>query len=247
MSKLFSFGKGSSVDVSIVIPVYNEVGSIGTVLRESLKAVNELPQNCEIIVVNDRSDDGTVAVIKPFVEQDHVILADNQNAQGKGGALRTGFDRAKGKCLLMMDGDGSHQAADIRKLVQEQFKTNGLVIASRIYGGSQEYTRVRAFGNIFFTWLFGCLHGRYLSDALNGFKAFSVDIYRSFEYSARGYEIEIELLVNTLRLGRPITEVPSLELSRQAGQAKSKVVKDGLRFLWRIILEKLRKPKRRFN
>ena len=227
-------------EISIVIPAYNEEQVIGNVLKEVCSVTSRMPRKCEIIVVNDRSSDGTAQVVEKFSSQG-VILLDSKNPQGKGGALRTGFDAARGECVVMMDGDGSHQAIDIPKLTDEVFRTKGLVIGSRIYGGSQEYTRVRAFGNILFTWMFGLVHGRYLSDALNGFKAFHRDIYRKFNYSANGFEIEIELLVNALALKRSITEVPSMELSRQGGEVKSRVIRDGFRFLWRIILERFRK------
>jgi glycosyltransferase involved in cell wall biosynthesis len=232
-------------EVSIVIPVYNEAEVIGEVLSAVIRETKSMAHSCEVIVVNDRSTDGTRQIVERFSNKDGVILIDSKNPRGKGGALRSGFDAARGMCIVMMDGDGSHQACDIPRLVEEQRRTNGLVIGSRIYGGSQEYTRLRAFGNIFFTWLFGLFHGRYLSDALNGFKAFGSSIYREFWYSSNGFEIEIELLVNTLQSHRPITEVPSMELKRQGSEVKSNVVRDGFRFLYRIIYEKFRTRKPR--
>lgn len=236
-----------SFDVSVVIPAYNEEQCIRGVLKKVVEAVRRMPKRCEIIVINDHSTDRTREIVQSFADREGVVLLETQSGHGKGAALRRGFEVARGKCLIMMDGDGSHQAVDIPRLVEEQERTGGLVIGSRIYGGSEEYTRVRAFGNLLFTWLFGFLHGRYLSDALNGFKAFHADIFRSFIYTSNGYEIEIELLVNALALGRPITEIPSLELSRQGGEAKSKVLKDGFRFLFRIVLERFRVRRRREN
>ena len=228
-------------DVSIVIPVYNEEGVIGSLLEKVSEAVRAMPVTCEVIAVNDHSTDRTREIIQNFSQAHPVVLIDSNNRRGKGGALRAGFDMAKGKCIVMMDGDGSHQASDIPRLVDEERRTKGLVIASRIYGGSEEFSRLRATGNLWLTWLFGMVHGRYLSDALNGFKAFDSDIYRKFRYSSRGYEIEIELLSNTLKIGRLITEVPGLELKRQGGEVKSRIVKDGFKFLWRIIFERYRK------
>ena len=230
-------------DVSVVIPVYNEEGTIVSVLQKVVQATSSASRTYEVIVVNDHSKDKTCEIVQRFVDSHSICLIHSQNHQGKGGALRAGFDIARGKTIVMMDGDGSHQAADIPKLVEEQIKTNGFVIASRIYGGSEEFSRLRATGNLFLTWMFGMLHGRYLSDALNGFKAFSADIYKQFTYSSNGYEIEIELLANTLRLGLQITEVPSLELRRQGSEVKSRIVKDGFKFLWRIVFEKFRKKR----
>lgn len=223
--------------VTIVIPTFNEEKTVRKVLEDVFSAIQLMEEHCEVIVVNDSSTDNTPRLLREISIQSPLVILNNKNQRGKGGALRTGFSQANGKCIVMMDGDGSHQAKDIPRLVEEQQRTNGLVIASRIYGGSEEYTFVRAFGNIFLTWLFGAFHGRYLSDALNGFKAFDADIYNHYTYTSNGYEIEIELLVNTLRSGRPITEVPSLELKRQGGEVKSRVMRDGFKFLWRIIRE----------
>lgn len=232
--------------ISIIIPAHNEEKTILNVVGQVFSATGTIREACEIIVINDRSTDCTLKVLQSLSSRYRLIVVENKNASGKGGALRTGFSQAKGKYIVMMDGDGSHQAKDIPRLLDELRNTDGLVIASRIYGGSEEYTFVRAFGNIFLTWLFGVLHGRYLSDALNGFKAFHRDIFTFFEYSANGYEIEIELLANTLRLGRRITEVPSLELMRQGGEVKSRAMRDGFKFLRRIIQERIKSRSKQF-
>lgn len=144
----------------------------------------------------------------------------------------------------MMDADFSHNASDLPALLDEARRYKGLVVASRITGGSEEYTRVRAFGNVFLTWFFGFLHGRYLSDVLNGFKVFHRDIYHRFEYTSKAFDIEIELVVNALRLKRKVCEVPSRERARLAGKMKSSVIKHGPGFFWRIMYEYFRKPKK---
>lgn len=239
-SKQESFGK--KCDVSIVIPAKNEQDSIGKVLDEISLLLMESTYSFEVIVVNDRSTDKTAEVVKeyPFVK-----LVNNCYPPGKGAALRTGFEIARGSYLVMMDADFSHDVSDLPTMIEEIRKHNGLVIASRIMGGSEEYTRMRAFGNIILTWFFGFFHGRYLSDALNGFKIFHRDIYWTYEYNANGYEIEIELLVNTLRLKRKVTEASARERARLGGKVKSSIVRDGTKFLLRIFQESFRKPKLR--
>lgn len=142
----------------------------------------------------------------------------------------------------MMDADFSHDVSDLMSMFYEVRRHNGLVVGSRIIGGSEEYTRIRAFGNVILTWFFGFLHGRYLSDALNGFKIFHRDVYNNFEYTSDAYEIEIELLVNTLRLNKSVTEVPSRERERMGGKVKSSVIRHGTLFMSRIIFEKFRQP-----
>ena len=226
-------------DVSIVIPARNEEASLASVLDEINLILQSSSYSFEVIVVNDHSTDRTPEIAKQY---SFVKLIDNKYKPGKGGALRSGFDLAKGTYIAMMDADFSHDALDLPYLIDEARRHKGLVVASRITGGSEEYTRVRAFGNVFLTWFFGFLHGCYLSDGLNGFKVFHRDVYSEFEYASNEFEIEIELLVNTLRLKRKISELPSRERPRLGGKVKSSVVRHGWRFFWRIFLEYFRKP-----
>lgn len=113
----------------------------------------------------------------------------------------------------------------------------GLVIGSRVVGGSEEYTHVRALGNVFLSATLGLCTRRYLSDALNGFKVFRRDVFTDFKYTSAAFEIEIEIIANTMRKGYRIAEVQSHERARAGGVMKSSVVRHGTRFLLRILWE----------
>ncbi len=191
----------------------------------------------ELIVVDDHSVDGTAEIARSLGAR---VIRNEGRHSGKGVALRVGFAAARGDYLVMMDGDCSHRPEDLPLLIEALDKGAGLVVGSRIYGGTEEYTRVRAFGNIILTFWFGFFSGRYLSDALNGFKAFRRDVFTDFDYTSRDFEIEIELLANTLRKGYRIVEVPSHERGRHAGVAKSKVIKHGTKFALRVVREWLK-------
>jgi hypothetical protein len=93
---------------------------------------------------------------------------------------------------------------------------------------------------VFLTFALGLFLGRYLSDALNGFKAFRRDVFDDFKYSSKHFEIEIELIANTLRKGYRVVEIVSHERARRGGVAKSRVIRHGTRFFWRIFTEWLR-------
>jgi len=232
---------GEKYDVSLVIPARNEEDCLPSVLDELHLMMISCSYTIEVIVVNDRSTDRTCEIASQY---DFVKLIDSKYKPGKGGALRSGFDIAAGTYMAMMDADFSHDAFDLPELIDMARRNRGLVVASRITGGSGEYTRVRAFGNVFLTWFFGMLHGRYLSDAINGFKVFHRDVYSEFNYTSNAFEIEVELLVNTLRLSRPINEIPSRERARLGGKIKSSVIRHGTRFFYRIMLERFRRPKK---
>lgn len=223
--------------ISIIIPARNEENNIGYLLDDVLATTNKMNDyEFEIIVVNDHSKDQTLSVAL----SKNVKVLNNLRRPGKGCALITGFENAKGDYFIMLDADYSHRPEDIPIFIQSLENNAGLVIGSRIYGGSEEYTSIRAFGNIILTLIFGIFHKRYLSDSLNGFKAFKSEIFKKFTYTSSGFEIEIELLVNALRMGMKIVEVPSQERKRRSGTSKSKIITHGLRFLYKILSEWLR-------
>ncbi len=223
--------------VSIIIPAMNEEGNIGYLLDDISATIAKIKDyEFEVIVVDDHSKDRTPLI----ASSKNARVLNNNRIHGKGHALITGFENARGDYFVMMDADYSHRAEDIPVLIQPLEDGAGLVVGSRIYGGSEEYTRLRAFGNIIATFIFGFFHKRYLSDALNGYKSFRSEIFKKFIYSSRDFEIEIELLVNTLRAGMKIVEVSSHERVRKSGIPKSRVIRHGFKFLNRIILEWLR-------
>ena len=200
--------------VSVVIPAKNEAMNLGLVFDGLDKAVAQLPDyKFEVILVDDNSTDDTAELAR--ARGARVIR--NNGPSGKGRALRLGFENSTGDIILMMDADYSHRAEDIPKFLDALRDGVGLVIGSRVYGGSDEYTPIRALGNVFLTYALGVFMGRYLSDALNGFKAFRRDVFDDFTYTAKQFEIEIELIANTLRKGYQVVEISSHERARMGG------------------------------
>ncbi len=223
--------------VSVVIPAKNEEMNIGLVLDDLNKVIIQTPgPEFEVIVVDDKSTDRTGEIAR--ARGARVIR--NEGPSGKGRALRLGFENSTGDIILMMDADYSHRAEDLPNLLSALNDGVGLAIGSRVYGGSDEYTPIRALGNVFLTYALGLFMGRYLSDALNGFKAFRRDIFGDFVYTSKQFEIEIELIANALRKGYQVVEISSHERARLGGEAKSRVIRHGTRFFWRIFTEWLR-------
>jgi glycosyltransferase involved in cell wall biosynthesis len=223
--------------LSVVIPARDEEATIGRVLTDLYRILPQL-NDCEpeVICVDDHSRDRTAEIARSF----GATVIQNTSRSGKGLALRAGFEAATGDIIAMMDADYSHQAEDLPVFLQALKDGIGLVIGSRVVGGSEEYTHVRALGNVFLSAALGLCTGRYLSDALNGYKVFRRDVFTDYEYSASSFEIEIEIIANTLRKGYRIVEVSSHERARAGGKAKSRVVRHGTRFLVRILWEGIR-------
>lgn len=223
--------------VSVIIPAMNEGKNMVRLLDDLLVMEGELKEYVlEKIVVDDHSCDNTALI----AHNKKCLVVRNNGKSGKGNALKAGFRASTGDYIIMMDGDYSHRPEDIPFFLEQLERGAGLVIGSRILGGSEEYTPLRAFGNIFLTWIFGLLMGRYLSDALNGYKAFQRKLITQYNYFSSDFEIEIELIANALRLGMRITEIPSNERSRAGGSHKSRIIKNGLKFFLRIFIERIK-------
>jgi len=220
--------------VSVVIPAMNEEGTLGLVLADLFAAIKDIHgYEFEVLCVDDHSTDSTKQVAESFGAR----VIQNTRKPGKGMALRAGFEAASGDLIAMMDADYSHRPEDLPIFLAALKDGIGLVIGSRVVGGSEEYTHIRALGNVFLSTCLGLATRRYLSDALNGYKVFRRDIFTDFVYTSTAFEIEIEIIANTMRKGYRIVEVSSHERSRSGGVAKSKVIRHGTRFLARIIYE----------
>lgn len=218
--------------VSIVIPAKNEEQN----LKILLKQLRKLYKNkYEIIVVNDNSTDKTENVARKF----GVTVVNNKRSRGKGLALRRGFEKSKADVTIMMDADLSHKPEDLPLLLKPfKDKNVGLVIASRSLGGSEEYTFLRAIGNILISNTCNLFIGTNVFDAINGYKAMRKPVIKDLK--CNGFEIEIELVSRAKKLGMGIVEVPSQERARADGDSNLKVIKDGYKFFRQIVSESVK-------
>ena len=223
--------------ISVVIPAKNEEETLGYVLEDLNQTISQLPNyEVQVICVDDHSTDATANIARSF----GATVISNTGKAGKGMALRAGFAASNGEVLVMLDADYSHRAEELPRMLEALTEGVGLVIGSRVVGGSEEYTHVRALGNVFLSATLGVCTRRYLSDALNGFKVFRRDVFTDFQYTSKAFEIEIEIIANTLRKGYRIVEVSSHERARAGGQMKSNAVRHGTRFLLRILWERVK-------
>lgn len=219
--------------VSVVIPAKDEEETIGKVLKDLNKTIKGISKySFETIVVADHCADKTARIARA----NGAKVITNNAPPGKGNALKAGFRVAKGNFIVMLDSDYSHRPEDLPLFLDMLEHGYGLVVGSRYTGGSDEYTLVRSFGNLFLTLSFVTIFGVKLSDALNGYKAFRKEVISDLsKYKAKDFEIEIELIANCLAKGYRVGEVPSHERERAGGRMKSKAFIHGPKFLFKII------------
>ena len=220
--------------VSVIIPAKDEEESIGKVLADLTKAISSIKNyDFEVIVIDDKSKDSTSKIAKKY----RAKVIRNNGQSGKGRALALGFENAKGQYIVMLDADYSHRPEDMPQFLEKLEKGYGLVVGSRHFGGSDEYDIIRYIGNFSLTAAFRLFFNVYLTDALNGYKAFKRNIIDKYDYKSKDFEIEIELIANALREKEKVAEVPSHERRRYGGRMKSFAPLHGTKFLLKIIME----------
>ncbi len=206
--------------VSVVIPAYQEDERIVAVLDRLTESVR-LP--CEVLVVVDEPDDPTVAVVEKYARaapQFRCVV--NTYGRGPANAIRFGIDAAEAPVAVVTMADGCDDPTQIDELVRLVERGVAVAAASRYMPGGQQVGGPRLKG------LMSAAAGRSLQllahvgtrDATNSFKAYSTEFVREVGIDSRaGFEIGIELTAKAKRLGRPVAELPTIWLDRQAGQS----------------------------
>jgi glycosyltransferase involved in cell wall biosynthesis len=189
-----------SYELCAVIPCFNEVGSIGAVVRAVLRFV------AAVWVVDDGSTDGTAAE----AEKAGARVIPLERNFGKGAALREGLKAAKGggfKYAVTLDGDGQHDAGDIQDLVKAGPAGADLVIGNRM-GACEKMPRVRCFVNRWMSERLARRLGVECPDSQCGFRLIRLESWEKLELRQNRFEVESEMLAAFARAGMQISFVP---------------------------------------
>ncbi|NLD99167.1 MAG: glycosyltransferase [Fibrobacter sp.] len=119
-------------EVSIVIPVRNEIEALPRLMREMEQAISSIKETCEILIIDDHSNDSTPELVKNIVLNSDckIRLVLLKNEQGKDWALAEGFRQAQGSIIITLDGDGQNDPADIPMMLKS-LKNNAMVCGIR--------------------------------------------------------------------------------------------------------------------
>ncbi len=220
--------------LSVVIPVYNERDTI----RSVLDRVASTPFDKEIVVVNDCSTDGTKEVLEAYRRDDVEIRVFHHDVnQGKGAALRTGFEQVKGDIVIIQDADLEYSPDDYGKLVKPiEDGLADVVFGSRFLGGPH---RCHLFWhyvvNKGLTLISNVFTNLNISDMETCYKVFHVDVARRLKIESNRFNVEPELTAKVAKMRCRVYEVPISYHGRDYSEGKKIGWKDGFQAIWSIL------------
>ena len=209
-------------EVCILIPTLNEGVTIGNVVQE-FKA---LGYN-HILVIDGKSTDNTV---KSAREAGANVRT--QSGKGKGNAIIEAFEVIEQPYILMLDGDGTYSGKDAEKMLTPLFLGFDQVIGDRLINAEEgSFSHLNLFGNHMLNLLFKVAHSRDLHDILSGYRAFTKLAIQQMHLKEKGFEIETEISVESVRNGQRIMVVPIRYSSRPGTATKLSPFHDGIKIV----------------
>ena len=216
--------------LSILMPVYNEAATVERAIAEVLAA--DMPFDCELIVVDDGSTDGTSEILDRGEWPESVSLHRHPHNRGKGAAVRTALQHAQGRVSAIFDADLEYEPADLAVLTEPvlQDKTNA-VFGVRAFDGYTSHSFLYVMGNRGVTLAANVLFNVYLKDIMTCHKVIETGLFRSLPLRANGFDIEPEISARLLQRGEQIYEMPVHYKARPTAAGKKLTAYDGVRVL----------------
>ncbi len=219
--------------LSVVIPVYNESGTV----KDVIDSVMAVPYDKEIIVVDDGSTDGTSEILRNLRLPGMTVLCHSKN-QGKGAALRTGFKAVTGDFVIIQDADLEYDPAAYPKLLKPLLDGRAdVVYGSRFIGGDEHRALFfwHMVGNRLLTLCSNMLSNLNLTDMETCYKAFRRETLQKMTIEENRFGFEPEITAKVARLKARIYEVGIPYSGRTYSEGKKIGWKDGISALRCII------------
>ncbi len=239
------YGRLYRMKLSVVIPVYNEEGTLDALLdKVAMAPLPDPVKALEIVAVDDCSSDGTWAALEAWEPPDRgdgrpatMLRERHQVNRGKGAALRTALSAATGDVLLVQDADLEYDPADYPVLLQPIIHGYAdVVYGSRFLGGPH---RVLFFwhylGNQFLTLLSNMFSDLNLTDMETCYKVFARSVLDRVTLKSDRFGFEPEFTAKVARLGVRIYEVPISYHGRTYAEGKKIGWRDGVSAIWSIL------------
>ena len=219
--------------LSVIIPVYNEVKNI----TEIIKRVQATRLATEIIIVDDGSRDGTSEILQKMDGKKKVRVLVQQHNQGKGAAVVTGLQAAKGEIILIQDADLEYDPRDYSALLKPiQEGVADVVYGSRFLGAAHRVTMFwHQLANQLLTLMTNILYDSILTDMETGYKVFRRHVIEGMTIRAKRFNFEPEFTAKILKRKYRIYEVPITFNPRDYADGKKIKLPDAFEAVWALL------------
>ena len=229
--------------LTIIMPVYNERATLRTSLERLLKT--DLPLDLEVLVVDDGSTDGCTTTITDLVENGSVRLITKKRNEGKGRALRTGIDNARGDLIAILDADLEYDPADYRLMLPPILEGDAdVVYGTRSFAAHTAFSFWYVIANKFLALWASFLFSTWVTDTYTCLKLASAELWRSLDLNERGFGVEAEATAKFLKAGHLVYEIPISYRARRREEGKKLDWTDGVHALWVFLKIRVFPPRR---
>ena len=221
------------MELSVIIPIYNEARTIYTILDRVLAT----GLTHEIILVDDGSTDDTRALLESRDGSQGIRVVLHKKNQGKGAAVRTGITAATGDVILIQDADLEYDPRDYPELIKPiEEGLADVVYGSRFLGGPRRAVMFwHMIANKLLTFATNLLYNTILSDMETGYKVFRREVLQGIRLRANRFDFEPEFTAKILKRKVRIYEVPITFNPRDYAEGKKITIKDAFYAAWALL------------
>jgi glycosyltransferase involved in cell wall biosynthesis len=218
--------------LSVVMPAFNEAATIEEIVRR----VTALPLRTQLIVVDDASTDGTRESLQRLQPDLGFTLLLQPHNQGKGAALRRGFEAVRGDLVVIQDADLEYSPEELPMLIELICQGRAdVVYGSRFLGRHRVFLFSHYLGNRLLTLITNILYNTMLTDMETCYKVMRAEVLRSMKLQSDGFGIEPELTAKIFKRGYRVYEVPITYDGRGYDEGKKIGWRDGVVALWVLL------------
>jgi glycosyltransferase involved in cell wall biosynthesis len=229
--------------LSVLMPVYNEVATVRQAIDEVMAA--QIGMDIELLIVDDGSTDGTRQILDETAWPANVRVLKHDRNRGKGAAVRTGLEAARGEFAAIFDADLEYDPNDLGDLLPPLLSGNtNAVFGVRAFDGYTSHSFLFVLGNKGVTLVANVLFNVYLRDLMTCHKAIRTDVFKALPLQGNGFDIEPEIAARLLQRGERIFEVPVHYKARGSDEGKKLTAMDGLRVVATLVRCRFSSPRR---
>jgi glycosyltransferase involved in cell wall biosynthesis len=225
------------MNVSVIIPSYNEANTI----KELLKRVQAENIASEILIIDDGSTDGTREILETYSGKEPFKIILHEFNQGKGAAVRTGIQHAKGDVIIIQDADLEYNPREYKKLLEPiEEGMAEVVYGSRFLGGPRRPTMFwHMVANKLLTLMTNILYNNILTDMETGYKVFLREVVQDMPLRANRFDFEPEFTAKILKRKVRIFEIPITFNPRDYSEGKKIGLRDAFQAVWTLLKYRL--------